>query len=476
MAAVEAARERDREGRPVVAAVPAESFAPQVSAVLGLQRQVGNAAVTRLLQRDQTATAAPVQPAGPAEQRMLVEEMIAYLDGAASFWELARVDQATFDRVLDSWRTMGTEGERLATALNDDALRNRLRQAYTRALRALMNRAAGQLHRPAVRLYLDNIHRIFSWAWPHAADFPTANEAQRRTLVQETTAALNAVAFSGFTRFDDAILTDVLTSLRTLVDEELQIVASQLGADQALRDGLRGAYVTAIRDLLTRAAASMGTNAESLYLRFRYGPQALIPDWADTQLGAVTTPLPPVGLTPDPVTGEVTMTINGVRVIFEPDGTKRSAGAATNISWNFNNAIGFRTRGGRITSHTGPGTPEARIRTRYGPGLSSSSQSGYGRGTTAADVAAGNTTLGFHEGSHGRDYLNFLVNHPFPTFTGSDGDTTRAFRQAITEYSAALRAYSDEIERFSELQTDCVGITIVDYYRARRQRSPVVCP
>jgi hypothetical protein len=82
----------------------------------------------------------------------------------------------------------------------------------------------------------------------------------------------------------------------------------------------------------------------------------------------------------------------------------------------------------------------------------------------------------FLEGSHRRDYLNFLVNHPFPTFTGSDGDTTRAFRLAMHEYTTACNTYGDEIERFSELQTDCVGITIVDYHRGRGQRSSVVCP
>lgn len=510
MPAVEAAAEHDREARAAPATVPAETVAPQVSAVLGLQQQAGNAAVSRLLQRaccsacasgrpcddhepeeqpwlrrrtlgraiqrDETVTAASVQQAGPTEQREFVEEMITYLGHAAEYWQLARVDQATFDRVLDSWRTMGVEGQRLAGVLGDDGLRDRLRQAYTRALRALMNRAAGQLQRPAIRLYLDNIHRIFDWAWPSTRDFPQANEAQRRRLVQETTDALNAVAFSGFTQFDEAVLTDVLTRLRTLVDEELQIIANQLGADQALRDGLRAAYVTAIRDLLPRAAASMGVNAENLYLRFRYGTPSLIPDWADAQVAGITTPLPPVGVAPDPITGEVTMTINGVRVIFQPDGTKQSAGATTDINFSFNNAIQAQTQGGHVTSHTGPGTPEARIRTRYGPNVTSASPSAYGRGTTAADIAAGNTTLGFHEGSHGRDYLNFLVNNPFPTFTGTDGMTTQAFQQAMNQYTAACQSYSARIERFSEEQTDCVGITIEDHHAAQGQHSPVTCP
>jgi hypothetical protein len=60
----------------------------------------------------------------------------------------------------------------------------------------------------------------------------------------------------------------------------------------------------------------------------------------------------------------------------------------------------------------------------YGRGLRADVPSAYGRGTTPEDVGAGTTTLGFHEGSHARDYLRFLGEHPFPQFTGAVGMST----------------------------------------------------
>jgi hypothetical protein len=55
-----------------------------------------------------------------------------------------------------------------------------------------------------------------------------------------------------------------------------------------------------------------------------------------------------------------------------------------------------------------------------------------------------------------------------------------AWIEAVGGAEANHLRTEDEIKRFSELQTDCVGITIVDYHRGRgqrqRQRSPVVCP
>lgn len=174
--------------------------------------------------------------------------------------------------------------------------------------------------------------------------------------------------------------------------------------------------------------------------------------------------------------GNFEFTRNGIRITIVPDGRQNRRGARTNINFNFNNAVSMRTQRGLVVSHTGPGVPRATIQTLYGRGLTATSTSGYGRGTTAADRADGNTSLGFHEGSHGRDFLTFMETHPWPVFIGSDGMTLRDFRQAMTDYVAECRRYSEDIERFSELQTDCVGLTIVDFYSAQNQTTTVNCP
>ncbi len=88
------------------------------------------------------------------------------------------------------------------------------------------------------------------------------------------------------------------------------------------------------------------------------------------------------------------------------------------------------------------------IQTTYGSGATSSSASGYGRGTTASDIAAGNTTLGFHEEQHGLDFVEFLSQNPFPQFRGRVGMTTRQFQRAINAYHSA-------IDRYRELK-DCL--------------------
>jgi hypothetical protein len=123
-------------------------------------------------------------------------------------------------------------------------------------------------------------------------------------------------------------------------------------------------------------------------------------------------------------------------------------------------AVNWVSTGGRISSFTGPGVPRVTIRTTYGPGVTRTSTSGYGRGTTTADVASGTTSLGFHEGQHGLDFVEFLSQNPFPQFLGRVGMTTEQFESAVAGYKEAITLYRESMDRFSELRTDCVGHTI----------------
>src|SRR5207249_4387630 len=61
------------------------------------------------------------------------------------------------------------------------------------------------------------------------------------------------------------------------------------------------------------------------------------------------------------------------------------------------------------------------IQTAYGPGAKPNDTSGYGRGTTDADLANGDVTLGFHESCHRADFLAYAHAHPLPEFTVTVG-------------------------------------------------------
>jgi hypothetical protein len=156
--------------------------------------------------------------------------------------------------------------------------------------------------------------------------------------------------------------------------------------------------------------------------------------------------------------------INGINVEIRPDAQSTAANmrnrAETTFNFNryrINRRVG---RNGNVSSFTGPGAPTLRIVTTYGRGATPAGISGYGRGTTTEDVAAGDTSLGFHEGRHGLDFMRYITEHPFPVFTGTVGMAQADFDQAMTDYVAARTQYATDLGRDSVLSTDCVGATI----------------
>lgn len=170
------------------------------------------------------------------------------------------------------------------------------------------------------------------------------------------------------------------------------------------------------------------------------------------------------------LSGTTTQTINGLEVIFQPDlqSTAQNMRNKARTDFNFDRYnINYRARRGVISSFTGPGQPRVHIRTTYGPGVTSTSRSKYGRGTTQIDVTAGHTSLGFHEGRHGLDYLTYFQQNPYPQFTGKIGMRVADFRAAMQSYSKAYQQYIQNLRRFSERRTDCVGTTI-DKYNAQQ--------
>lgn len=161
--------------------------------------------------------------------------------------------------------------------------------------------------------------------------------------------------------------------------------------------------------------------------------------------------------------GSASADIGRIAVTVAPDRNSNDPAMANRAETNFNTTIpspSAQVQGGRVRNVKVP-NPAARItiRTTYGPGASPTGRSAYGRGTTAADVAAGTTSLGFHEGMHGVDFLRFMAANPHPVFTGADGMTVAEFQAARTAYIAAWTAFFQEMEHQSVHGTDCVGNT-----------------
>jgi len=97
------------------------------------------------------------------------------------------------------------------------------------------------------------------------------------------------------------------------------------------------------------------------------------------------------------------------------------------------------------------------IQTTYGPGAKPTRDSLYGRGTTPKDKKNGNTSLGFHEFCHQKDFLRFLARNELPKFSGKVGQTEAAFRKAAQLFPKELKKYFEEMKKYTERRTDEVG-------------------
>jgi hypothetical protein len=159
--------------------------------------------------------------------------------------------------------------------------------------------------------------------------------------------------------------------------------------------------------------------------------------------------------------GTSQLTINGVEVTINADAvddTQATAGATrAPVTWS---GAQWRTLNGRVTSFVPPSI-QMTISTSYVDqntmDNAGSLPSGYGRGTTDDDRDAGNTSLRFHEGEHGQDFLDYLTNNPLPVFTGAVGMSTSEFSALDASYRAALATYFRPITSFTVEETDCVG-------------------
>jgi uncharacterized protein DUF4157 len=296
---------------------------------------------------------------------------------------------------------------------------------------------------------------VLRQARAHGATVGVASTTDRREFVQSTIHFFES-ASDYFANVTAAPAVDrVLRQWQQMVAGQGQVVLTDLGADPALFQALRAAYQHALTTLIDASARLTNQPATALYERHR----SLIPEWAfpTRRVVGITSPLPTEAQVDR--RGRASVTVGRVHVVVAPDGRRRTRGAETTI--NFSGfSISSRSRDGRVVSIRGPAQPVARIQTVYGRGTGPAVPSAYGRGTTQEDVAAGTPTLGFHEGSHGRDYLRFLREHPYPQFTGAVGMSTHDFNDAVATYRREVGQYARDLTDASLHGTDCVGTTI----------------
>ncbi|MGE5603433.1 MAG: hypothetical protein ACM30E_10295 [Nitrososphaerales archaeon] len=312
-----------------------------------------------------------------------------------------------------------------------------------------------------------------------------ATDRDRREFVRDSIDFLNSSArFFGdqFVRIDQATFERVINSWYVIVTDRERMIDADLGGDAALKRDLRAAYIAAIRVLITGAARIFNRSETDLY-RENTGR---IPMWAwptphHLEPG-FSTPIAE-GRAVNIATGNVEYAVNGFAATIAPDTVDQALGnrAETRIAINWRlPGYQWQMQGGqkRITAFDPPAAPTARIQTFYGPGVTAASQSGYGRGTTREDVAGGrvtprSTTVGFHEGSHGLAFEEFLQANPAPQFTGRVGMTEAQFLAARNQWETALRAYSTRITAFSRRLVDCVGAPTIDQFEQAHAQAGV---
>jgi hypothetical protein len=111
-----------------------------------------------------------------------------------------------------------------------------------------------------------------------------------------------------------------------------------------------------------------------------------------------------------------------------------------------------------------PSSIEFIVQTFYKSGVDKTDPSAYGRGTTDADKAAGNTSLQFHEGSHGTDYVDALKGFSFPASLAPGVVKESEFN--------GMMAFIKGLEPMSEQSTDETGYTQTQYYIDHPDKKP----
>jgi RHS repeat-associated protein len=128
---------------------------------------------------------------------------------------------------------------------------------------------------------------------------------------------------------------------------------------------------------------------------------------------------------------------------------------------------GSNTKFWKVNSINGRASVTISIRTTYPLNLDPKSPSAYGRGTTDEDKKRGNTSLRFHEGSHGSDFIDFFIQKNFPQFKAFKGMTALEYKESQTKFTDAIISYVRDAQEYSRQKTDETGVSQSSYHQAK---------
>src|SRR5262249_14680619 len=129
-----------------------------------------------------------------------------------------------------------------------------------------------------------------------------------------------------------------------------------------------------------------------------------------------------------------------------------SDGAVT--SHKISRSVSYETANGKVTSVTVK--KELHVQTTYGSKADPAAESAYGRGHIKTDKDAGNSSLRFHEGNHGQDYIDYVKTHPYPTIEIDKPITMQEFNKRVSEWKNQTKQYDEDMGAYSKEHTDDV--------------------
>ena len=181
------------------------------------------------------------------------------------------------------------------------------------------------------------------------------------------------------------------------------------------------------------------------------------PPAATKTVPGTSTPVPQDAVVNDK-TKEATVQSGDLTVKVKPD---RKAGKGEDVKSNGAVTHGdikvstqWQTQNGKITSVTV--NKELHVQTTYGSKADPAADSAYGRGHIKSDKDAGNGSLRFHEGNHGKDYIEYAKTHPFPTVKIDKPITKQEFDKKMAEFNKQVEQYQKDMEAQSKAHTDDV--------------------
>ncbi len=148
--------------------------------------------------------------------------------------------------------------------------------------------------------------------------------------------------------------------------------------------------------------------------------------------------------------GETSMTDN---IGFKKDRKNRTSYSVNSDATGALTSITDSNNNNKVV--TLPQTIIFTIQTRYAKGVDITENSSYGRGKASSDVAAGNTSLQFHEGNHGIDFVNGLTAITYPASLDYSKMTVNEFINMMTEagkLGEASRLATDEAGEYGQEQ------------------------